>query len=287
MEKQEISRVFFFRDKIERDLAKSVGFLGKKNKLRDACEYAITNVGKRFRPLIVHLVADALNNEIDVSEAAISIEFFYITSLITKDLLCLDSDEQKRDSPTVHKVFGERIALLTTHSLINAAFSKIYENTLVMKNKGQEYVYFADKACSLALERASFCLGIHGATCGQFLDLSPLKLNIDNVKEIIYKKNITLFEVAFVFGWVFGGGDSNLLPVVKKASEHFGKAFQLSEDIKDQENRDTNVVQLLGKHISLETIKNETSLFKKTLMELDIQTPSFEKLCNIILTDLF
>lgn len=282
------SRVFFFRDKIERDLAKSISYFGEKTKLRDACEYAITNGGKRFRPLIVHLIADALGNDLDITEAALSVEFFHTASLIADDLPCMDNDDQRRELPTVHKIYGESIALLATYSLVTAAFAKIHESSLVMK-RYEDYACMADKACASALERASFCSGIHGATGGQFLDLFPAKPNIDSVKDVIYKKTVTLFEVAFTFGWVFGGGDTDLLPKVKKASEHFGMAFQIADDISDltsdiKNNKEVNIARLIGKTMATEMLGNEVDGFKETLAELNILNSSFEKLCTILLT---
>ena len=50
------------------------------------------------------------------------------------------------------------------------------------------------------------------------------------LKEILYKKTVTLFETAFVFGWLFGGGMIAQLDLVKKAAYHFGMAFQIADD---------------------------------------------------------
>ena len=58
------SNFFSYRDKVEQEIAKSIVSLGNKTKLRDACEYALTNGGKRFRPLIVLMVAEALEKRL-------------------------------------------------------------------------------------------------------------------------------------------------------------------------------------------------------------------------------
>ncbi len=131
--KDSSSHFFFHRDRIEQEIAKSIGSLGEKNKLRDACEYALTNGGKRFRPLIVILVAEALGNGLDVYESALSVEFFHTASLIADDLPCMDNDDERRDKPSLHKTYGETIALLASYALITAAFEKIYKNSLVMQ----------------------------------------------------------------------------------------------------------------------------------------------------------
>ena len=116
------SNFFSYRDKIEQEIAKSIVSLGNKTKLRDACEYALTNGGKRFRPLIVLMVAEALGQGLNVNEAALSVEFFHTASLIADDLPCMDNEEERRSKPSVHKVYGESIALLASYSLICSAF---------------------------------------------------------------------------------------------------------------------------------------------------------------------
>ena len=127
------SHFFFHRDRIEQEIARSILCFGEKTKLRDACEYALTNGGKRFRPLIVILIAEALGNGLNVFEAALSVEFFHTASLVADDLPCMDNDDERRDKPSLHKVYGEAIALLASYALITAAFEKIYSNVSVMR----------------------------------------------------------------------------------------------------------------------------------------------------------
>ena len=63
------------RKKFEEKLSDTISQFGEKNKLRDACEYALSSGGKRLRPLLVYLVAEAVGKDLDVSEAALGIEF--------------------------------------------------------------------------------------------------------------------------------------------------------------------------------------------------------------------
>src|SRR5690242_20600502 len=246
------SHFFFHRDKIEQEIAKSILSYVEKTKLRDACEYALTNGGKRFRPLIVLLIAEALGNGLNVFESALSVEFFHTASLIADDLPCMDNDDERRDKPSLHKVYGEAIALLASYALLTAAFEKIYCNAAVMQMAPSPFCHFSDRACTVALESATRCAGILGATGGQFLDLFPPNQNLETVKQTIYKKTVTLFEVSFVFGWVFGGGDLNKLDKVKKAAHHFGMAFQTADDLIDmlqdeKKQREMSIARLIGK----------------------------------------
>lgn len=278
----------YYRMLVEELILKSFASLGERTKLRDACEYALTNGGKRLRPLMVLFVAEALGHGLDVSCAALSVEFFHTASLIADDLPCMDNDDERRNKPSAHRVFGESVALLASYALITAAFEKIYENSEVMKRAGTEFSPLADEACVLALKSASRCSGIQGATGGQFLDLFPPKQDLEMITEVIYKKTITLFEVCFTFGWVFGGGDLSLLEEVKKAAWHFGMAFQIADDLADmaqdeKNQRPINMARLLGKGQTLELFSKEASLFKEALQSLNIWTPSFEEMYLMLL----
>jgi geranylgeranyl diphosphate synthase type II len=281
------SHFFYHRDKIEQEIAKSISSFGEKTKLRDACEYALTNGGKRFRPLIVLMIAEALGHGLNVYESALSVEFFHTASLIADDLPCMDNEDERRDKPTLHKVYGEAIALLASYALITAGFEKIYTNAVAMRESGSSFAHFSDRACAMALECATHCSGILGATGGQFLDLFPPHHNLETIRQVIYKKTVTLFEVSFVFGWVFGGGDPRLIDQVKKTAYHLGMAFQIADDLgdlaQDEKNqRDTNIAKFIGSDRALLVFEEEMNHFQKGLRELQLDTPSFEKMCAML-----
>ncbi len=281
------SLFFFYRDKIEQEIAKNILSLGEKTKLRDACEYALRSGGKRFRPLLVLLVAEGLGHGLNVCDAALAVEFFHTASLIADDLPCMDNEEERRAKPTLHKVYGESIALLASYSLICAAFEKIHSNAAKMQEEGSPFAENADKAGIIALEYAARCAGISGATGGQFLDLFPPHLSLENVRQVIYKKTGTLFEVSFVLGWVFGGGDFALIDKVKKAAYHFGMAFQIADDIgdllQDEKNqRAINFAKQIGKERAFAAYEEEMRQFQSLLEEVKLKTPSMQKMIDML-----
>jgi geranylgeranyl diphosphate synthase type II len=284
---QKTSHFYAYRDKIEQEIAKSLLILGEKTKLRDACEYALKSGGKRFRPLLVMLIAEALGNNLNVLDAALSVEFFHTASLIVDDLPCMDNEEERRNQPTLHKIFGESIALLSSYALICAAFEKIHTNTMIMRESESPYREMADNAGILALECATRCAGINGATGGQFFDLFPPGLTLDAVRQVIYQKTVTLFEVSFVFGWLFGGGDVERLERLRKSAYHFGMAFQIADDLgdlaQDEKNqREINFAKHIGRERAFMVFEEELKIFKITLMELGLDTPSFKKMCDML-----
>lgn len=284
VETSRISQFFSHRDRIEQEIARSILTLGEKTKLRDACEYALKSGGKRYRPLLVLLVAEALGHGYNVYESALSVEFFHTASLIADDLPCMDNEDERRDKPTLHKVFGESIALLSSYALICAAFEKIYKNAEVLREAGYP---FSDRICSIALEHATRNAGIVGATGGQFLDLFPPNYNLETIREVIHKKTVTLFEISFVFGWLFGGGNLDQLENVKRASYHFGMAFQIADDLgdiaQDEKNqREINIAKHISKERAFFLFEEEMRKFQKYLKDLSLDTPSFRKMCEML-----
>ena len=127
------SSFFLLRDKIEKEIARSILSFGEKTKLRDACEYALLSGGKRLRPIIVMMVADGLGHDLDVAPAALAVEFLHTASLVADDLPCMDNDDERREKPSLHKAYGESVALLASYSLIFAGYEKLHENCTVMK----------------------------------------------------------------------------------------------------------------------------------------------------------
>lgn len=281
------SHFYFQRDKIEQEIAKSILSFGEKTKLRDACEYALKSGGKRFRPLLVLLVAEALGNGLNVLDAALSVEFFHTASLIVDDLPCMDNEDERRSQPTLHKIYGESISLLSSYALICAAFEKIQTCSAKMRESGPPYHTNAEQIGMIALEQATRGAGILGATGGQFYDLFPPPLTLETLRQVIYKKTVTLFEISFVFGWIFGGGDLVRLDRVKNAAYHFGMAFQIADDLgdlaQDEKNqRDINLAKHIGKDRAFAVFEEELKMFKIYLMELGLDTPSFKKMCDML-----
>jgi geranylgeranyl diphosphate synthase, type II len=274
-----------YKEQVEVEIAKSIPLLGEKTVLRDACEYALTNGGKRVRPLIVLMVAEALGKGANAYDAALSVEFFHTASLIADDLPCMDNDDLRRGKPSLHKVYGETIALLASYALIVAGFERIHLSATKACDAGFFSPEESDRLCRIALENATRTAGLSGATGGQFLDLYPPALTLESIREIIRKKTGTLFEAAFGAGWIFGGGDLDLMEDVKEMAQHLGMAFQVADDLgdifQDEENECViNVAHFVGKEKAFAIFEEEMSLFEEGLKNLGINTPLFQKLSD-------
>jgi|JI9StandDraft_1071089.scaffolds.fasta_scaffold04618_10 geranylgeranyl diphosphate synthase type II len=269
-----------FKDEVEEALQSA--FSGD-TLLGEAISAALLSEGKRIRPILVHLVSDALGYKMPVMPAALASEYFHTASLIADDLPCMDNDDFRRDKPSLHKLYGERVALLASYALISEGFLQIEKNGALMRNTHLKEQAF--EATTIALASASNSCGIRGAVLGQFYDLERSSTTLLELEEVIYLKTIVLFEGAFILGWLFGGGEFNKLEAVKRLAKHFGMAFQIRDDLLDfgqDKKRESaaNFAITLGKEEAFSRLNSEVNAFLELLQELNLLTPAFKEIAD-------
>ncbi|MDF2549337.1 MAG: ispA [Chlamydiales bacterium] len=268
---------------IEEAIQTSLCDFGSSGKLYEACAYALTTGGKRFRPALVWIIADALGSK-NVKDAALAVEYFHTASLIADDLPCMDNDAMRRNRPTVHKAYGESTALLSTYALISAGYLALHRASQSLSLDQA----LKDRILAIAIETVSRNTGVQGATGGQFLDLE--RSPNTPLEEILRLKTVTLFEISFVFGWLFGGGKLQLLPIVQQASYHFGMAFQIVDDLQDlQEDiaaKRPNYAATYGVQKALQAVEQEVSAFLKALDALSLNHSPLKELASNLLSSL-
>lgn len=244
-----------YKDRFENELPKMIEQMGEVGVLKDACAYALKSGGKRLRPILVLMIGEMLGN-CDVMPSAFSVECFHTASLIADDLPCMDNDSIRRGIPTLHIAFGETAAVLASFTLMGAGYGGIHENGKIMAKDGE-------KRAMICLGEAVRCAGLNGATQGQFLDLFPPDLNLETIQSIIYKKTVTLFEISFLFGWIFGGGELDRIPLLKKCAYHLGLAFQIADDLEDvAQEKGLNLALCLGREKAISCLEQEIASLK-------------------------
>jgi geranylgeranyl diphosphate synthase type II len=277
-----------YKKTIDEEIEKSASDFGVKTSLRDACIYALLNGGKRFRPSIVLMLGEALNSPVDITQAALAIEYFHCASLVADDLPCMDDDDERRNRPSVHRVYGEAVALLVSYALIAAGYQQIKKGADILRESGLPIASEADSICVEALGNATHNTGIMGATGGQHLDLFPPSLDKETLLEALFKKTVSLFEISFVLGWLYAGGDRSKIDRVKELSYHFGMAFQIADDIDDllqdsEKEHQMNIAAVLGKDAAIEAVYNHIDSYQVLLKELKIASPQLQSLTAMIL----
>lgn len=259
---------------------------GKETPLINACKYALSGDAKRFRSAIVYMISDSLGNSLNVDPAALAMEYFHTASLIADDLPCMDNDDFRRGRATTHKMFNESIALLASFGLIAKGFEEIANNADILRHSKQ-FAHHADRIGLLAVQAASKTTGLSGLIGGQFLDLHAEEIDREKNLEIIEKKTVSLFELAFVLGWLFGGGAPEALDEIRKCAYYFGTAFQLLDDLDDL-NSDKKKEQVInfalsfGKEATFREIQRCEHEFQRGFRNLQFSCPPLSELMEAI-----
>ena len=96
-------------------------------KLIAAMQHSVFPRGARVRPRLCLAVAAACgeDNPAIADIAAASIELLHCASLVHDDLPCFDAADTRRGLPTVHRVYGEPLAVLAGDGLIVLAFENL------------------------------------------------------------------------------------------------------------------------------------------------------------------
>lgn len=274
-----------YQIQIEQALTQEIASFAPHSPLKEICEYALLNGGKRYRPAITLMVSDALGQQANCMQAALATEYFHTASLVADDLPCMDNDDERREKPSLHKVYGEALSLLLTYALIAKGYGNYAENASTLKCANLAHSQQSDSICTLVLQNATYNTGLSGATGGQLLDIMPSNLSLATVKEIIHKKTSALFEIAFVAGWLYGGGEREKLSEIKQLANHYGLAFQIADDLADREQdlqkgRKINVANLFGVDQALEMLKKERDDYLQKLSMLSIATPALKNIAT-------
>ena len=133
---------------------------GTPASLLEAMRYSLFAPGKRLRPLLVILAAEASGGkDTDALSAACAVEMIHAYSLIHDDLPAMDDDDLRRGQPTCHKQFGEALAILAGDALLTMAFQVLSEN----------YPAATAAGCCRELARGAGAAGMVG---GQVEDLA-------------------------------------------------------------------------------------------------------------------
>ena len=105
----------------------------------------------------------------------------------------------------------------------------------------------------------------------------------ETIQEIVEKKTGVIFEIAFVSAYVLGGGDTTKVDLIKQASHYFGTIFQIYDDLMDEEEDRSRMVNGLtpnyvirfGREHSLEVMGKSIIEFRKIMMNLNLYSKFF------------
>ncbi len=95
-------------------------------RLAMAMRYSVLGGGKRLRPVLCLMAAEACGGEAEAAmPAACALEMVHTYSLIHDDLPAMDDDDLRRGRPTCHRAFDEATAILAGDGLLTLAFEVV------------------------------------------------------------------------------------------------------------------------------------------------------------------
>jgi geranylgeranyl diphosphate synthase type II len=215
-----------------------------------AMRYSLLAPGKRIRPILVLLAAEACGGSVeDALPAACAVEMIHAYSLIHDDLPAMDDDDLRRGQPTCHKKFGEATAILAGDALLTLAFQTIAEGTAPPDLAA---------VCCGELARAA---GMAGMVGGQMADLEWEKRPQGTAADLVAihgKKTGALFRAALRLGGLIGchqgaparrdlAEEAARLDALDRYAACLGLAFQISDDLLDVESTSAQTGKRVGK----------------------------------------
>lgn len=188
-------------------------------RLGDALHYAVFPGGARIRPRLALAVALACGDDdpLAADAAAAAIEILHCASLVHDDLPCFDDADTRRGKPSVHRAFGEPIAVLAGDALIVLAFDLIASTPMLRPERVAPLARIVARAVGA---QGGITAG-QAWECESAVDLAAYHL----------AKTGSLFAAATAAGAAAAGADHEAW---RALGETIGEAFQVADDISDQ-----------------------------------------------------
>ena len=190
-------------------------------KLAEASRYSLFGGGKRVRPCLALLSAEAMGGSAEAALPwAAAVEMIHTYSLIHDDLPSMDDDDLRRGRPTTHRQFDEATAILAGDALQTEAFA-------VLSRYAPDPRY-AQNWCRLLAEAS----GGRGMVGGQVEDIEGVT-TLDTLVGMQQKKTGALISAAVVGGGVIADVSPEWMARLKRFGEAIGMLFQITDDLID------------------------------------------------------
>jgi len=202
-------------------------------------EYIVNSGGKRLRPALVILSADAFGYQgRHHHNLAAVVEFIHTATLLHDDVV--DESELRRGHETANALFGNAASVLVGDFLYSRAFQMMVEvgEMRVMQT-------LADATNTIAEGEVLQLLNCHDAD-----------VDATNYMRVIHCKTAKLFEAAMRLGAILGASSTADEEAAARYGMHLGTAFQLIDDVLDYSADE----QQTGKHLGDDLAEGKPTL---------------------------
>ena len=224
--------------------------------------YIVGSGGKRLRPVIVLLAANALGyagkHHIDL--AAI-VEFIHTATLLHDDVV--DGSEQRRSRDTANAVWGNAASVLVGDFLYSRSFEMMVE--------------VDDMRVMNILSTATNKIA-EGEVL-QLLNCHDPEVDEARYREVILRKTATLFEAGTRLAGVVTDADQTIDDALAAYGRHLGTAFQMIDDALDYGSSGVDI----GKNIGDDLAEGKPTL--PLIRAMQVGTPEVNALIREVIEE--
>ncbi len=206
--------------------------------LCEAMRHSLLGPGKRLRPLLVLMAAEACGSDHQVAlPAACAVEMVHTYSLIHDDLPAMDDDDLRRGRPSCHAQFGEAMAILAGDALLAMAFEVLARDIEPPRVAAE---------CCAALGRAA---GPSAMVGGQVDDIqAEFQAGGLTLLEAIHRRKTgAMIRVSLLLGGLVAQAPAEQLEALSAYGSCLGMAFQIIDDLLDLRGDTIAMGKRLGK----------------------------------------
>ncbi|MCT8829756.1 octaprenyl diphosphate synthase [Glaesserella parasuis] len=201
--------------------------------------YIISGGGKRIRPLIAVLAANAVGykGQEHITCAAF-VEFIHTATLLHDDVV--DESDMRRGRETANARFGNAASVLVGDFIYTRAFQ------MMASLRSLDVLQVMSDATNVIAE----------GEVQQLMNVNNPETTEANYMQVIYSKTARLFEAASQCSAIVSGADQATVIAMRDYGRYLGTAFQLVDDILDYS---ANAEQL-GKNIGDDLAEGKPTL---------------------------
>jgi geranylgeranyl diphosphate synthase type I len=193
--------------------------VGKHEKLRQAMKHYPEAGGKRMRPVMAILVAEAVGNKgSKAMPFGCSLEIIHNFTLVHDDVI--DQDPVRRGRPAVHVLFDVPTAIIAGDALFAVGYEVLSETDVGLDDLRTIFRSVSETVYLIAE--------------GQQMDVDfegTVTVTIEEYLEMVEKKTAVLFACAAEGGAIIGGGTKKQVADMKEYARLMGIGFQMWDDV--------------------------------------------------------
>jgi len=202
-------------------------------------EYIVNSGGKRLRPALVLLAAQAFGYKgTHHHDLAAVVEFIHTATLLHDDVV--DESDLRRGRETANALFGNAASVLVGDFLYSRAFQM-----MVGVGEMRVMAVLSDATNVIAEGEVLQLLNCHDAD-----------VDVANYMRVIHCKTAKLFEAAMRLGAILGRASPADEEAAAQYGMHLGTAFQLIDDVLDYSADETET----GKHLGDDLAEGKPTL---------------------------